>query len=52
MYLTGNKLINKHKKLFKNFKKQVRKILNDQCLKKFTKTTIVKNVYTEKYMEN
>jgi radical SAM superfamily enzyme with C-terminal helix-hairpin-helix motif len=50
MYLIGNKLINKHKKFFKKFKKQVKENIERPMLKKILPLTIiVKNVYTEKY---
>ncbi len=50
MYNIGNKLINKHKKQFKKFKKQVKENIERPMLERILpKTTVVKNVYTEKH---
>ena len=46
----GNKLINKHKNLFKKFKNQVKENIERPMLEKILpQATIVKNVYTEKH---
>jgi radical SAM superfamily enzyme with C-terminal helix-hairpin-helix motif len=50
MYRIGNKLVNKHKNLFKKFKNQVKENIERPMLKKILpQATIVKNVYTEKH---
>ena len=50
MYSIGNKLVNKHKNLFKKFKNQVKENIERPMLKKILpQATLVKNVYTEKH---
>ncbi len=50
MYQTGNKLVNKHKNLFKKFKNQVKETIERPMLEKILpQATIVKNIYTEKH---
>ena len=50
MYNTGNKLVNKHKNLFKKFKNQVKENIERPMLKKLLpQATLMKNVYTEKH---
>ena len=50
MYKIGNKLVYKHKNLFKKFKNKVKENIERPMLKKILpQATIVKNVYAEKY---
>ena len=50
MYRIGNKLVNRHKNLFKKFKNQVKENIERPMLEKILpQATIVKNVYTEKH---
>ncbi len=50
IYNIGNKIVIKHKKLFKKFKKQVKENIERPMLEKILpQATIIKNVYTEKH---
>jgi len=50
MYNIGNKLVNKHKTLFKKFKNQIKENIERPMLEKLLpQATLLKNVYTEKH---
>ena len=50
MFQTGNKIVIKNKRLFHQFKRKVKEDIEQPMLKKLLpKSTVLKNVYTEKY---